>query len=166
MMYIRYALYLPINLLLVLSAYVFSPILAALSLVTGPTLPGVLQWFSTTDDDLDGGIHQNVSGYKSGLKGFSLWWQRTCWICRNPAHGWQSNLLGMSVDGFEFIEKIDISTPKWYLMKNNKHTFFMWKKDQRLFSKYYLKLWFGWLNTAYDGKNHHYEFQIGLKSKN
>ncbi|WP_445974361.1 DUF7338 family protein [Rhizobium bangladeshense] len=55
--------------------------------------------FSTLDADLDGGIGQGVRGYRADITGWRLWWQRTCWICRNPAHGWQSELLGMQAFG-------------------------------------------------------------------
>ncbi|MBY5614119.1 hypothetical protein [Rhizobium leguminosarum] len=163
---VRYLAYLPANLALVLLSYALSPLLAALSLMTGPRLPGVLQWFSTLDADLDGGISQRVKGYRAGLSGWGLWWQRTCWICRNPAHGWQSELLGMPAAGSFIIRQVISDTPKnqWYVMETAKGVrFFCWKRDQPLFGGFYLKLWFGWVNKAYDGRNHHYAFQIGPK---
>lgn len=52
----RYLVYLPANLFFVALAYLLSLVLAAISLVTGPRLPGALQWFSTLDADLDGGV--------------------------------------------------------------------------------------------------------------
>ncbi|WP_425335562.1 DUF7338 family protein [Rhizobium leguminosarum] len=45
----------------------------------------MLQWFSTPDADIASGVRKD-----RGISGRSpqpLWWQRTCWICRNPAHG-------------------------------------------------------------------------------
>jgi hypothetical protein len=165
---LRYLTFFPANLVFVLLAYLLSPLLAALSLATGPNLPGFLQWFSTTDADLDGGIVQNVAGYEAGLKGWRLWWQRTCWICRNPAHGWQSELLGMPAAGSIIVRKAISETPKnqWYVMETAKGVrFFCWKRDQPLFGGLYLKLWFGWVNKSYDGRNHHYAFQIGPKRR-
>ncbi|NEJ10476.1 hypothetical protein GR238_34515 [Rhizobium leguminosarum] len=165
-MFMRYLTYLPANLTFVLLAYLLSPALAAISLLTGPKLPGVLQWFSTLDADLDGGIAQGVKGYEAGLSGRRLWWQRTCWICRNPAHGWQSELLGMPASGVVIIEQQIGDQPKrqWYLMKTADGVrFFCWKRDQPLIGGFYLKLWFGWVNKAYDGRNHHYAFQIAPK---
>ncbi|QKK31874.1 hypothetical protein FE844_020820 [Rhizobium indicum] len=165
-MILRYlAFWLP-NIIFVLLAWLLSPLLAAMSVFTGPKLPGFLQWFSTTDADLDGGIVQNVAGYKCGLKGLQLWWQRTCWICRNPAHGWQSELLGMPAAGSIIVRQVISETPKnqWYVMETAKGVrFFCWKRDQPLFGGYYLKIWLGWVNKAYDGRNHHYAFQIGPK---
>lgn len=165
-MILRYlAFWLP-NIVLVILAWLLSPLLAAMSVFTGPRLPGFLQWFSTTDADLDGGIVQNVAGYKCGLKGLQLWWQRTCWICRNPAHGWQSELLGMPAAGSIIVRQAISETPKnqWYVMETAKGVrFFCWKRDQPLFGGYYLKIWLGWVNKAYDGRNHHYAFQIGPK---
>ncbi|NEI48638.1 hypothetical protein GR217_13115 [Rhizobium leguminosarum] len=162
----RYLAYLPVNLAFVLAAYLLSPLLAALSLMTGPRLPGALQWFSTLDANLDGGVSQRVNGYRAGLSGWRLWWQRTCWICRNPAHGWQSELLGMPAAGSTLIKGVLSYDPnqQLYLMETAKGVrFFCWKRDQPLFGGIYLKLWFGWVNKSYDGRNHHYAFQIGPK---
>ncbi len=163
-MILRYILYWPVNLGLVALAFALSPLLAALSMVLGkPTLPGVLQWFSTLDNTLDGGQKQ---GYKLGVTGWKLWWQRTCWICRNPAHGWQSRLLGMSAEALVYLKApADTDNPRYWLMANNHHRFFMWKRDQPLFGGWYLKIWLGWLNVAYDGVNCHYQFNLGLKRR-
>ncbi|MBY3500195.1 DUF7338 family protein [Rhizobium laguerreae] len=165
---LRYLAYLPANLAFVLLAYLLSPLLAALSLLAGRRLPGILQWFSTLDADLDGGIRQRVKGYKPGLTGWDLWWQRTCWICRNPAHGWQSELLGMPAAGSIIVRQVISETPKsqWYVMETASGVrFFCFKRDQPLFGGFYLKLWFGWVNKPYDGRNHHYAFQIAPKRR-
>lgn len=163
-MIIRYLAYWLPNILLVLSSYALSPLLAALSLVTGPQLPGFLQWFSTTDADLDGGIAQNVAGYKTGLKGFALWWQRTCWICRNPAHGWQAEVLGMSTAELVTIEQAHDGKNHWFLFRNGKgQRFFCIKRDVPIAAGFYIKLYLGWYDVARDSRNHQYEFQIGLK---
>ncbi|MEH7869987.1 hypothetical protein V7795_22990 [Rhizobium laguerreae] len=163
---LRYIAYFPANLAFVLLAFLLSPLLAALSLLTGPRLPGILQLFSTLDADLDGGISQRVRGYRPDLTGWGLWWQRTCWICRNPAHGWQSELLGMSAAGSIIVRQVISDTPKnqWYVMETAKGVrFFCFKRDQPLFGGFYLKVWLGWVNKPYDGRNHHYAFQIGPK---
>lgn len=162
----RYLICLPANLVFVLLAYFLSPTLAAISLISGPRLPGVLQWFSTLDADLDGGVRQGVNGYEAGLSGWRLWWQRTCWICRNPAHGWQSRLLGMPAAGSRIIEQQITDDPKqqWYLIETAKgQRFFCFKRDQPLLRGFYLKIWLGWVNKAYDGRNHHFAFQIAPK---
>lgn len=163
---LRYIAYLPANTAFVMASYLLSLLLAGMSLVAGPKLPGVLQWFSTLDADLDGGISQGVNGYKPDLTGWRLWWQRTRWICRNPAHGWQSELLGMPAAGSVIIHRVITEAPKnqWYVMETAKGVrFFCFKRDQPLFVGFYLKLWFGWVNWSYDGRNHHYAFQIGPK---
>ncbi|MGZ2458699.1 DUF7338 family protein [Rhizobium anhuiense] len=163
-----YLVYLPANLFFVALAYLLSPLLAAISLVTGPKLPGVLQWFSTLDADFDGGIAQGVIGYKADLSGWRLWWQRVCWTCRNPSHGWQSELLGMPADGSVIVRQVISEIPKnqWYIMETaNGARFFCFKRDQPLFGGYYLKIWLGWVNKSYDGRNHHYAFQIGPKRR-
>ncbi|MBY3260372.1 hypothetical protein HFO15_01655 [Rhizobium laguerreae] len=167
-MIFRYLLYFPANLAFVLLSYLLSPALAALSLLTGPRLPGALQWFSTLDADLDGGISQRVKGYTAGLTGWDLWWQRTCWICRNPAHGWQSELLGMPAYGTIIAQQWISEDPKqqFYLMQTARGIrFFCFKRDQPLFGGFYLKIWLGWVNKPYDGRNHHYAFQVAPKRR-
>jgi GH24 family phage-related lysozyme (muramidase) len=70
-----------------LAAFVFSPVIAAISIVTGRnTVGGPLSYLTTHNATLDGGVDQGVAGYVAGLTGFRLWWQRTCWVCRNPAY--------------------------------------------------------------------------------
>ncbi len=163
-MILRYLAYWLPNLGLVVLSYLLSPLLAALSLVTGSKLPGFLQWFSTTDADLDGGVLQNVAGYKVGLKGWRLWWQRTCWICRNPAHGWQAEVLGMSTAGLVVLDNESEGKNHLFLFRNAKRqTFFCIKRDVPIAGSFYIKLYLGWYDVARDGRNHQYEFQIGLK---
>jgi hypothetical protein len=146
----RYLIYWPFNIVFVLSAYILSPLLAAISMLTGTTLPGVLQWFSTMDDTLDGGQHQHPELYPSGVKGFALWWQRCCWICRNPAHGWGTRLLGFPTAGLTFVSV----GPRMTVMKSaSGSTYFSFRIDSPR------KLWIGWNPKAYDGKFHQYEFQ-------
>lgn len=96
----RYILFAIISTVFVLLAWLLSPALAALSLLTGPKLPLGLQWFGTVDADLDGGQHQHADKYPSGVTGWRLWWQRTTWICRNPAQGFQTYLLGYDARGY------------------------------------------------------------------
>lgn len=158
-MIIRYIAFAIPALLLVLLAFILSPILAGASvLFRRQTLPGWLQWFSTVDDTLDGGQRQHADKYPSGITGARLWWQRICWICRNPAQGFQAYMFGYSVFGTAF-ERKDIvkGTPgggapfmryREYHYYGSSH-----KDDRRLFSYqrniglpggYVLKLWFGW----------------------
>lgn len=138
--------------------------LALFSLWWGPKLPKYLQWFSTLNNTLDGGWDELISGYRdpASLRWWQLWWQRICWICRNPAQGWQSQtFLGMDGKQLVFIQKDETSNPKWYLMESKGVRFFMWKKDQHLFGDWYLKLYFGWHDDSRSGDGRHqYELQI------
>lgn len=97
MRYVVYVLYSIVGWLSTLVAIVLSPLLAAYSVVAGVSvLPGWLQLLSTPDDDLDGEQHQNHQPPASGIR---LWWQRTCWICRNPALGVHAEVIGIPVEG-------------------------------------------------------------------
>jgi hypothetical protein len=146
---LRYLLLLPANLFFVLLAYALSPLLALISMATGPVLPGILQWFSTLDDTLDGGQHQHPEIYPPAT-GFKLWWQRVRWICRNPSHGWQSRLLGFPTAGHEVLSEGAHFTK----MRDAKGRIYF---SVRFYSP---KIWFGWNVRAYDGVNHGYEFQL------
>jgi len=140
---LRYVLYWPVNLVLVLLAYILSPFLALWSMKYGPVLPGKWRWFSTLNGTLDGGIEQHVPGFDTNAKGFKLWWQRTRWTWRNPCNGWQSELLG--------IKSIDQG--------------FTVKKDIPLFGKFYLKLWMGYNPNKRGGNYYPYMFQFAPKRK-
>jgi hypothetical protein len=170
--FLRYLVYVPINIILVLLSWILSPLLALASVVFGVNvLPGFFQWFSTIDDDLDGGQHQldwpEVSGFK-------LWLQRTMWIIRNPAHGWQSKFLGYDIS--KGTSKIysrmwhDGETGhsfKGYIIHTAEgKTYFTIKADIEISSKFYLKLWIGWSDRAYDGTYSHLLFQPFLPKAN
>lgn len=84
----------------VLFAYALSPLIAGISIATGKNeVGGLLSYLYTHNASLDGGVEQGVEGYRDGLTGFSLWWQRVCWICRNPAYKFAAYVLGFSTDG-------------------------------------------------------------------
>lgn len=169
---IKWPLFTFISLYFTLLAWILSPLLSAISVIFGvSTLPGIFQWFSTINDDLDGGQHQ--VGYKKDVKGFRLWWQRTCWICRNPAHGWAAYLLGFKTGDFEVLyhtesakessssNKISISI----LKTADGRIWFAYKRDIPFFKNHYLKVWIGWNDKPYGGW-HHEVFQPFLfKSK-
>lgn len=161
---IRYALFLPAHLFFVLLSYVLSPFLAFWSVLAGiSTLPGVFQWFSTMDDTLDGGQHQHPDKYPpaSGLK---LWWQRTCWICRNPAQGFDGHLLGFADAGSVVTQRYRTENAPYFTEKTEMRSeqgryYFSYRSDRPLYGNYYLKVWFGWNTAAKDGKFHTIEFQ-------
>lgn len=80
---------------LTLLAWILSPFLALYSVKKNVSkLPGIWQWFSTADDDLDGGIHQGEYPDYSEWAPWVVWIYRTRWICRNPAQGFSYYLFG------------------------------------------------------------------------
>ncbi|MGO7985008.1 DUF7338 family protein [Rhizobium leguminosarum] len=84
---VRYLIFLPANVGLIIAAYFLSPFLAAWSMKHGRVLPGCWRWFSTLNADLDDYIPQRVAGFDPAAKGFKFWWQRTRWTWRNPCNG-------------------------------------------------------------------------------
>src|SRR6478752_8245827 len=109
----RYFVFVCMSLFFTVTAYLLSPFLAGLSMITGPILPGFLRYWSTVDDDIDGGQHQQPKQYPSGVHGMALWWQRTCWICRNPAQGWQARVLGVPAAGTLLINIEESGNPSF-----------------------------------------------------
>ncbi|QIG73918.1 hypothetical protein PP935_gp143 [Rhizobium phage RHph_N34] len=170
--FIRYAVFVPINIILVLLSWILSPFLAIASVVFRVNvLPGFLQWFSTIDDDLDGGQHQLDWPEVSGLK---LVWQRMLWIIRNPAHGWQSKFLGYDISAgtsqiyfrqWKEVARNGESFKGFIIYTGEKKTFFTIKADIPVYGNFYLKLWIGWNERAYDGKYSHFLFQPFLPKK-
>lgn len=152
---IKYPMMAIIAIIFTLLSWILSPILALYSVIFNvKILPGFLQYFSTLDDDLDGGQHQQPDSYPSGVTGFKLWWQRTCWICRNPSQGWAGRVLGFSDEGFKIISETDgIETMQWSsggdeyfnIMEDaNGKRYFTFRKNWKLSKKYYIKTWIGW----------------------
>ncbi|QSY98601.1 hypothetical protein J2J97_32370 (plasmid) [Rhizobium bangladeshense] len=151
--YLAYGILAVLSLMLVLAAWVLSPALAGLSVIFGvDSLPLGLQWFSTIDDTLDGGQHQHRDKYPPGATGFSLWWQRTCWICRNPAQGFQAYLFGF--DMLDVFKRAQTETgisgkapfTRWIVYEriSNGAQFFSYQRNIPLLAGVYIKLWFGW----------------------
>lgn len=97
------AIFLPLAVLLWLAtlwAFILSPLIAAISIATGKnTVGGPLSYFTTHNATLDGGVDQGVAGYEPNLSGWRLWWQRTCWVCRNPAYKFAALCLGFPTEG-------------------------------------------------------------------
>lgn len=93
--FIIYLIFALLELVLSALAWLLAPWLALYSVAAKTaTLPGVWQWFSTADTDLDGGIHQHEYPDYSGRGRLAVWWYRMRWICRNPAQGFAHHLFG------------------------------------------------------------------------
>ncbi|QIG68859.1 hypothetical protein EVB71_007 [Rhizobium phage RHph_Y55] len=132
--------------LLILLAWVLSPFLAALSVALGVNrLPLGLQWFSTVDDTLDGGQKQHPDKYPADARGVSLWWQRTCWICRNPAQGFGIYAFGYPMTSSYMASEVkaDGITTKIYVLGDGERIF-SYQRNIPLWGKTYAKIWFGW----------------------
>ena len=136
----------------VLIAIVLSPLLAAVSVaLRRDTLPFGLQWFSTVDDTLDGGQHQHPKSYPPGATGWRLWWQRTCWIARNPAQGFQVYLLGFDASDMMLIANDMTGTPgeapycRYRVWRDPEgRRLWSYQRSISIGGRIYVKLWFGW----------------------
>lgn len=159
----------PIALLAKLVAVLTAPALAALSLAIGrDTLPWGLQNLSTLDDSLDGGQHQWPALYPSGVTGIALWWQRTCWIARNPAQGVALAVLGIPAERVDVIgyrrgSALIIADPPglyYHLDTASRPVGWGYKAYWRLWGTRYVKVWIGWADIRHDGRHHEIELQF------
>ena len=159
----KYALFAAVSTAFVLLAWVLAPLLAGLSMllrliapfldwfkihVNTARLPFGLQWFSTVDDDLDGGQHQNH--YPRGATGWRLWWQRTRWIYRNPAQGFQAYLLGYSATNhYLAVDRVTANGGRYREWRGLRpRVVYARQVNVRLTDRYYIKMWFGWALKA------------------
>jgi len=124
-------------------------VIATISMITGRNVVPWLGWFYTHDASLDGGIEQHKDGYDPNAKGLKLWWQRVCWICRNPAYRFNAYVLGFAAEGSVLIFEAGDQWPNfryWTVMRSagGWHFFGYRGKNDR---------WFGWNYMAYAGRH-------------
>ena len=109
MMYIKWAILVPLNLLAMLSAFLLAPIWALFADKEGK-YPRLLYWASTPDNtaDGDGGFKENHAKYK-GDPALLTWGQRYInriwWMMRNPAYGFDYMIAFKAVEGCK-VERI------------------------------------------------------------
>lgn len=135
--------------LMTLIAWLLSPMIAGISMATGKKdVSGPLSYFYTHNASLDGGVEQKVDGYDPAAKGFRLWWQRVCWICRNPAYKFCAHVLGFK--GMTGNQDIVWSSGQAY--PDPDFLYVIKSPSGRLFFGYRGKrCWIGWNYTTYGG---------------
>lgn len=177
MLYIKWFILAIATLVIKLLAWILAPFLAAYSVIAGiNVLPGIFRYLSTVDDTLDGGQHQAVQ-YEKGVTGVKLWWQRTRWIMRNPAHGLEAEVFGLTK---ESVAQIVYSTqgpnalapgntrtkagspPGYYTMKDKNGKTIGWGVFvmKPWLGNFVCKIWFGWAHIMHDRKHYQIELQF------
>ena len=136
---------------------------ALLSVVFGwDRLPDILENLQTIDNPLDSWTDIK---YPNGANVFQRWWCRTYWLIRNPAQGFTLRVLGVPVKGTKTsILSQSVGTLSWdgrrteyqytKLIAANGREYFGFRMNWKITPSVYLKLWFGWMTHAYDGKNY------------
>ncbi|KQV81748.1 hypothetical protein [Rhizobium sp. Root1220] len=132
-----------------LLSYPLSPLIAGISMVTGKNeVGGLLAYFYTHDNSLDGGVDAGIPGYDANARGLKRWWLRVCWICRNPSYRFNAYVLGLPAGGTTIIFRQG-EWPNFRLWtvletKSGRRYFgYRGKNDQ----------WFGWNYIAYAGRH-------------
>jgi len=142
-----YPFLMPISWLGTLTAWALSPVIAGISMVTGKNEVSFFSLLYTHDASLDGGIEQSIDGYDPTATGFKLWWQRVCWICRNPGARFNGFVLGYPSDGSKLIFKSGEPYPPvsyWTVIEL--------KSGRRIFGYRHKGRWFGWKHEAIAGR--------------
>lgn len=134
-----------------LGSYLLSPLIATYSVVNDTNTPGgILRWWYTHDNTLDGGWDERIDGYKDPitLSPLKLLWQRMKWICRNPGYGFKAMVMGFEhtpnvalifEDGIPYPEKDGY----WYVIRSDGGWNFFGYRGP--------KVWFGWNYLNYGG---------------
>lgn len=94
----RWFVFLPLSLLMLLLAYVLAPLLALCASRAG-WLPGWLSWFQTPDNTLDGDAGWKLDHWQWRYR-LPQWLGeyvgRVGWLWRNPAYGFDLDVLGFA----------------------------------------------------------------------
>lgn len=132
-----------------LLAWILSPLIAGISVVKGTNnVGGFLSYFYTHNASLDGGVEQEVDGYDKDAKGLKLFWQRTCWVCRNPSYKFNAYILGFSGDGAKLIwEEGSRKAPYGYAYVVQS------PKGWKFFGYRGKRSWIGWNYRTYGGRH-------------
>jgi hypothetical protein len=137
---ITYPLYALVSWTVTLLSFALSPLIAGISMVTGKKdVGGPLSYFYTHNASLDGGVEQGVKGYDKDATGLSLFWQRVCWICRNPGYKFGSHVLGFKGEG----SKVLFNDGVWSIVQSPKGNKYFGYRDP--------KKWLGWSYKTYAG---------------
>lgn len=95
----RWPAYLIANLVMLLLAYLLAPFLPAFA-IGRDHLPACLSWFDTPDNPLDGdgGFKAEHAPFKGEVTGWRRYMNRVVWLLRNPAYGFDIEVLGFPPD--------------------------------------------------------------------
>lgn len=142
-----YPFLMPISWLVTLTAWALSPVISGISMVTGKNEVRFFSLLYTHDASLDGGIEQSIDGYDPNATGFKLWWQRVCWICRNPGGRFNGFILGYPSDSSTMILESGVGYPPVHHW-----TVVQLKSGRRIFGYRHKGRWFGWKTEAIAGR--------------
>lgn len=155
MPYLLYPIFAILSFLTNLLAWLLCLPIAALSVwLKRDTAPWPLSLLHTVDDTLDGGQHQ--LGWPV-VSGWRLIWQRSLWIVRNPAGGFD-NLLGLPRGPLTEVVAIKlvaaVGEPGFkqiHVLKYNGHSYFSYRTN---------KLWLGWNPYGPRADTHIFKFSL------
>jgi hypothetical protein len=154
--YLRYLGYAFIALLAFVFTYITCPIWALWTAAFKlDKLPWIFSWVHTHDDNIYGAKMRaaDFNDTETIPSKFSDRFKNACWwIWRNPNYGFNSEVLGLPVEGTKILEDIKTDTSHWTVFKRNDKRYFGWFYTKS-YGKKYLKLWIGWQYHPLDGSD-------------
>lgn len=119
----RWFLLLPASVGSLLLAVVLNPLVALFADEEG-WLPRWLSWFGTPDNPIDGDppFRELHAPFKGAVTGWKRWVNRTVWLYRNPAYGFDWSVLADRSEGQLVIKGTrplggDLSHDGWYFAR-------------------------------------------------
>lgn len=152
-MYLRYALFAPLqlafNLFVIVTCWLWAGIAAVLKLERLPMPLGLVQ---THDDDIYG---SRTTKEPIPVTVLARWKRAMWWLCRNPGYGFAAYVLGFGpataqwVVTPEFGDKKDMTHPwgRTLGLSDGRHHYFSYQRQLPWLSGRYVKIWLGWTQT-------------------
>jgi hypothetical protein len=150
MIYLKWALLVPGQIIITLLSLILAPVLPAFA--NDGWLPKYLSWFQTPDNSLDGD-----AGWQNHFVGITnRYLRQVLWLLRNPAYGFDRNVLGYKVKEFilpeiigdNAVSNIPLHTGRVIRLyrEQDKITCFQFYliKSYNLFGLRCIRLHFGW----------------------
>lgn len=158
MMYIKWTIYALLSIIINLVSIIISPLIALYSIAVNNATPKIFAWFYTHDNSLDGWKVQWPE-LITETNVFTVWWYRTCWICRNPGYGFAAKVVGIPVKGTICVKIGTFDGWKNQFIRDGKFVGFAYRRSTTNWD-----IWLGWASPSHDGNYFMLKTKIKHKS--
>lgn len=158
MIYFKWLIFAILNTLINIIAVILSPVISTWSMITNNTKPSIFKWFYTHDRNLDGWkIQWPELANETNLS--TIWWNRVCWICRNPGYGFAAYVIGLKIIDVNVTETVVGNVTRHvFTSVNGKPVGFGYRTSTEKWH-----IWLGWACPSHDGV--HYMLKLKVKPR-